>query len=1109
MNELVVIALRKPYTFVVLSILIVILGFQSVRNAATDIFPSIRIPVTSVVWAYDGMLPQDIEGRITYMFERFLTSTVEGIKYIHSHSYFGSSIINIFLQEHGVDPAQAEADITAIAQTVVNFLPPDIAPPMIMKLAPSSVPVATLQVTSDELTPGELYNLSIMRIRPLLVTVEGAILPHPYGGQDMQIGIMIDREKLLARHLTPEEVHEAVNRQNLVLPGGDMKIYSYDWVVLTNSSVLKVEDYENIPIKREGNNYIYLRDVADVNLMGRVIKNPVLVEGKQAVMIVVMKSSEASTLEVVEGVKEMIPRIEKVVPESVKLKVVNDASGFVEHSIEEVVHEILIAAALVGLIVLLLLGSWRPTAIIITTIPLSILCSLIALHASEETINVMTLGGLALAVGVLVDNATVVIENIDTHIHMGKPLETAILDGSRQILLPTFVATLAIAIVWFPLFGLTGVSGFLFGPMAKAIIFAMIASFFLSYTLLPTMAKYILHDPNAPSDHPHPDHPEIDRSAQKTYDLTEREAEEEALHNSDIGGTHFAVPVPEGEYGEKHEAKKPSFFSRFQQGFERGFNRFRDGYGGVLERAVDRRGLVVIVMLAMALLSGVLYYFNGRNFFPEIKSDIMQMHMRAPLGTRIEVSSRIASLVEHDIRRLLPGQVVDVINNCGLPVGPHNLAFIPTPTIGSQDCDITITLKNKESPVWDYRETLRKGLKELYPGTDFTFQASDLTAKILNFGSPAPIDVQINGPDPVDNFVFARKLRGRLSKIPGARDVVIQQTMNTPTLLVESDRPFGLGVDINQKNFGHNMLVATAGSYQIDLNFWLDRATGMTYPINVRIPQSELKTVDQLLTMPIQSNEGGEGSSNKLQLLGNVGTVTPIGTPGVVTHADIMPLFDIYVSPEGRDLGAVLADVRQVIHEMEDQVPHSAVVEIHGQASLMEDAYVEMIIGLIAAIALIYLLIVVNFQSWIDPFIIITALPGALAGIAWMLFLTHTNISVPALTGAVMTMGTATANSILVVAYARERIEMHGEALRAAIEAGIARFRPVLMTAAAMIFGMLPMSLGNSQNAPLGRAVMGGLIVATIFTLIFVPCVYAIIYNRRQKRTVAQPESSS
>ncbi|CAH9018915.1 efflux RND transporter permease subunit [Candidatus Nitrosacidococcus sp. I8] len=1096
MNQLVVIALKKPYTFVVLSILIIILGVQSVLKAATDIFPNIKIPVTSVVWAYSGMLPQDIEGRITYIFERFLTSTVEGIKYIHSHSYFGSSIVNIFLQDE-VDPAQAEADITAIGNTVVNFLPPDISPPMVMKLAPSSVPVATLQVTSDTLSPSDLYNLSVMRIRPLLVTVEGTILPAPYGGKNMTVGIAIDREKLLARHLTPADVHEAVNRQNLVLPGGDMKIYSKDWVVLTNSSVLTIEDYEKIPLKRKGNNYVYLRDVASVNLMGNVQQNAVIVDGKQSVMIVAMKSSEASTLSVVEGIKKAIPRIESIIPEGVQVKLVNDASAFVKESIDDVVHEIVIAAALVGTIVLVLLGSWRPTVIIATTIPLSILSALIALHATEETINVMTLGGLALSVGVLVDNATVVIENMDTHIHMGKPLETAILDGTRQILLPTFVATLAIGIVWLPLFGLSGVSGFLFGPMAKAVIYAMLASFFLSYTLVPTMAKYILHDPNAPGNHPHPDHPEIDKSAQEVYELTEKETEEEALHN--IGGTHFAKDVPDRDQDQKKKPKR--FFAQIGQSIDQGFNRFRDSYGSLLEKAMARRNFTVVVMLSFALGSWVLYAFNGRDFFPEVKSDSMQMHIRFPLGTRIEVSSRVSALIAEDIKkRLLPGKVKDIINNCGLPVGPHNLAFIPTPTIGSQDCDVTMSLTDPKSPIWEFREILREGLTKLYPGSEFTFQPSDLTGKILNFGSPAPIDVQINGPDQANNFEYVRKLHGRLKNIPGARDVVIQQTMNTPTLLVESNRAFGLGVDIHQKDFGDNMLIATAGSYQIDLNFWLDRATGMAYPINVRIPQPKLKEVNQLLAVPTQSNEGKEGR-NKLQLLGNVGTVSPIGTPGVITHADIMPLFDIYISPEGRDLGSTLEEVREIVNDMKEDLPRSAAVEIEGQAILMENAFKEMIIGLVASIVLIYLLVVVNFQSWVDPFIIITALPGALGGIAWMLFLTHTNISIPALTGAIMTMGTATANSVLVVSYARERIEMHGEAIKAALEAGVARFRPVLMTASAMIAGMIPMATGNSQNAPLGRAVIGGLTLATIFTLIFVPCVYAIIYHRHSAAT--------
>ncbi|MGH7183047.1 MAG: efflux RND transporter permease subunit, partial [Nitrospiraceae bacterium] len=683
--------------------------------------------------------------------------------------------------------------------------------------------------------------------------------------------------------------------------------------------------------------------------------------------------------------------------------------------------------------------------------PLSILTSLIGLHVLGESMNIMTLGGLALAVGILVDDATVMIENIDTHLAMGKPLELAIIDAANQIVLPTFVATLAIAIVWFPLFELSGVSGWLFKPMAEAVIFAMIASFILSRTLVPTMAKYILVDHNAPHTH---------------------------------------------EDGPLKAEKRRGFFSRFQQTFERGFDRFRDRYNGLLERAIDHRGTFVTISLAIAFVSCGLFYFNGRDFFPEIRSGILQMHLRAPLGTRIEASGRIATLVSDDIAKMLPGQVEGIISNCGLPVGPHNLAFIPTPTIGSQDCDLTIALKNGKSPVWDYRRLLRKELTKRYPGTEFTFQPADLTAKILNFGSPSPIDVQINGMDLLANYEFARKLAVKLRQIPGTSDVVIQQTMSTPTLLVEGDRTFGLGVNLVERNIAGNQLLTTAGSQQIDQQYWLDHKTGMSYQINIYTPQPQLMSINDLLTVPV-NRAGPDSSSKKPQLLGNVTTHSAVGTPGLVTHQDIMPLVDIYVSAEGRDLGGVLADVEKVVKSMEEELPQSAAIKIRGQAETMHDAYVELIVGLIGAIVLVYLLIVVNFQSWLDPFIIITALPGALAGIAWSLFLSHTNISVPALTGAIMTMGVATANSILVVSYARERLESHGDALLAAVEAGKARIRPVLMTASAMIMGMVPMAIGNSTNAPLGRAVIGGLMVATIFTLLFVPCVYAIIYNRR------------
>ncbi len=1097
MNAIVVLALRRPYTFVVFSICIVIFGVMAIFKLPTDVFPNIKIPVIAVVWSYAGLLPTEVSGRITYIYERQLTSNVEGIEHIESHSYYGSSIIKIFLQP-GVDLAAAEADIDSISQTVTKALPPDISPPMVMRLEASSVPVAMLKVTAEKgMTPADLYNLAKNKIRPFLVTIPGAILPHPYGGQDKQLLVSLDQQKLLARHLTATDVHNALGRQSVVLPAGDIKLKATDWMVQTNATPLRVEDFNNIPIKRVGNATIYMRDVADVRLGGPPQINAVLVDGKQSVLIVVMKSGEASTLEVVDGVKKAIPRIEQIAPPGVKVELLNDASVFVKDSITDVLREMALASALTGLVVLLFLGSWRATVIIATSIPLSILTAIICLHWIGQTINVMTLGGLALAVGILVDDATVMIENIDTHIEMGKPLETAIIDAANQIVIPTFVSTLCIIIVWFPLFELTGVSGWLFTPMAEAVMFAMMASFVLSRTLVPTMAKYLLVDHGHA--HPVPEETKSHKNRRKyptreeIQAMADRSAEENALAGD--GGAHFAVPVPDGYANEQ----ALGFFARAQRRFEKGFEAFRSRYSTLLEQTLSRRNAFVGTFLAIAIASGGLFFFNGQEFFPEIKSGSLQMHMRAPLGTRIEKSGRIASLVSNDIERLLPGQVEGIVSNCGLPVGPHNLAFIPTPTIGAQDCDMTIALRNDASPVWDYRRTLRKALTERYPGTEFTFQPADLTAKILNFGSPSPIDVQINGGDQYASYNFARKLAGKLRKISGAVDVVIQQTMRTPTLLVEGNRSLGLGIKLTEKDIADNLLMTLSGSQQVDQQFWLDQKDGNSYQINVYTPQPQLTRMQDLLTIPVDAGEV-EASKNETQLLGGVASISAVGTPGVVTHANIMPLFDIYVSAEGRDLGGVLDDVKEAAKSLEKELPRGASLEIHGQAETMHGAYIELIGGLIAAIVFIYLLIVVNFQSWLDPFIIITALPGALAGIAWSLFLTHTNLSVPALTGAIMCMGTATANSILVVSYARERLEWHGEAIRAALEAGYARIRPVIMTASAMVIGMLPMSMSNSQNAPLGRAVIGGLIVATFATLFFVPCVYAMVYGKKSSK---------
>ncbi|WP_019091601.1 efflux RND transporter permease subunit [Komagataeibacter europaeus] len=1054
MNAIVVTALRRPYTFVVLSILIVVFGIMSVLRTPTDVFPNIKIPVVSVVWTYGGMLPEEFAGRIIYNYELMVTSTVEGIEHMESSSYYGRGIVNIYFQP-GTDIGKAEAEVTAISQTVIKQLPENIPSPMVMSLDASSVPVLTLQVTSDRQTPSDLFKLAMIRVRPLLVTVPGAVVPQAYGGMDSFVMVALNQQQLQAHHLSAMDVQNALRGQNIVLPAGDQKISATDWMVQTNATPRSMKELGDIPVKRVGNAVIYVHDVADVYRGSHPQTNLVLVKGQQGVEIVVMKSGDASTLDVVAGAKALLPRIQKLLPPDVKVSILGDASVFVKDSIFDVVREMLTAAALTGMVVLLFLGSWRPTVIIATSIPLAILCAIIGLNWAGQTINVMTLGGLALAVGILVDDATVMIENIDAHLEMGKALEPAIIDAANQIVIPTFVATTCICIVWLPLFGLSGVAGWLFMPMAEAIIFAMIASFILSRTLVPTMAKYLL-----------------------------------AGHSvAGHGDSHHCEP-------QVHNLQYPKRLpERFQQAFERGFNNFREGYAGVLERAIARRGRFVGIFLGVSVCSLGLYLVAGRDFFPETKSGTIQMHMRAPLGTRIEVAGREASLVEDRVNQLFPGKVESMIENCGLPEGAHNQAFIPTPTIGTQDCDITIALKDEETPVWNDRTILRHDLSARFPGTVFTFQPADLTAKILNFGSPAPIDIQISGPDLRDNYDYARLLVNRLRSVPGAADVVIQQTMKTPTLFVQGNRTFGQATGMTEADLANNELMTLSGSQTVDPQYWLDPATGITFPLNVYVSQDQLTHFNNLMTIPVDKGDG-DPQGRHMQLLGGISNVSATGTPGQVSHFNSMPEVDIYVSAEGADLGQVTTGVQRVLDQTRGNVPSTAAVVVRGQTETMRHAYVELVFGLVVSVLLIYLLIVVNFQSWLDPFIIITALPGALAGIAWALFVTHTRLSVPALTGAIMCMGTATANSILVVSFARERIEEHGDALRAALEAGYGRIRPVLMTALAMVIGMVPMAMSNSQNAPLGRAVIGGLLVATVSTLLFVPCVYAILHNR-------------
>ncbi|MDF1646671.1 MAG: efflux RND transporter permease subunit [Legionellaceae bacterium] len=1051
MKNLIKIALQKPYTFVVLAILIIIMGLKSIYTSSTDVFPDIKIPVVAVVWSYSGLLPSDVSGRITFLHERAITRTVEGVQKIESNSYYGISIIKVFLQP-GIDVAKAEAEITAISQNVIKILPPDISPPMVMKLSASSVPVAMLEIASDDLSRAELFNIATTKIRPQLVTIKGAILPLPYGGTTRQVMVSLDPQKLYAKNMTAYDVLTKLQEQNLILPAGSEKINTIQWMVKNNAAPLKVDDFNKLPIKTINGATVFLRDVGYTSLSGAPQQNSVLVDGKQAIMLVVMKSSDVSTLSVVDGVKKAIPEIEKTLGGKVKITILNDAAKFVKDSIKEVVQEMLTATFLTGLVVLLFIGSWRSTIIISFSIPLSILTAIICLQLFKETINVMTLGGLALAVGILVDNATVMIENIHSHLAMNKPKKEAIIDAANQIIIPTFISTLCITLAWMPLFGITGISGFLFKPMALAIMFAMAASFMLSITLVPTMADYLLKEHETPDN-------------------------------------DSAVQKPQSSY------KIMNALLQFQTNFEHQFEIFKANYQLLLEKAIQHRRKFILYFVGFCALSSTLFLINGQDFFPEIKSGTLQMHLRAPLGTRVGTSGEIASYVSRDIKKLLPGQVEKVISNCGLPVGPHNLAFIPTPTIGSQDCDLTIILRNKESPVWTDRNILREGLKTLYPGTIFTFQPADLTAKIINFGSPAPIDVHVVGYNMEENYEYAKKLANQFRMIAGATDVTVQQTLTTPTLLTNADRTFGLNVALTEKDIALNMILATAGSQQFFQQYWLNHTTGIAYRLNLYTPQYIMHSVNQLTSVPVKKTED-DSNLESIQLAGNITDIKLIGTPGVISHHNVMPLFNIYVSAEGRALGSVLNDVKQVIKKNMNQKPQKATVEIHGQSKTMKSAYAELLFGFVFAIVLIYLLIVVNFQSWLDPFIILTGLIGAIAGTSLFLFLTRTNLSVPALTGLIMSVGTATANSILVVAYARERMEVHGNSIKAAIESGHARIRPVLMTALAMIIGMAPMSLSNTTNAPLGKAVIGGLILATFTTLFFVPCIYTVVYRK-------------
>jgi multidrug efflux pump subunit AcrB len=1044
MNAIVLIALKRPYTFVVLAILILIFGGRAALRTPTDVFPNIGIPVVAVIWTYNGLTPEDMSGRVIYYYERSLTTTVANIEHIESESLYGRGIVKVFFQP-GTDVAAAQAQVTAISQTVLKQLPAGITPPQVLSYNASSVPVLELQVAADQMTGSQLYDLASNLIRPGLVAVPGVAIPSPYGGTASDVEVDLNQQKLLAHHLSAQDVGHALAQQNIVLPAGDEKIGALDFLVETNASPVEIATFNSLPIKTVNGAVVTVGDVAYVHLGGPPQTNAVLVKGHQSVLLEILKAGDASTLEVVAGVKAKIPQLEQTLPAGVKITIVSDASTFVRKSVADVLQEMATAAVLTGLVVLVFLGSGRSTMIVATSIPLAILSSIAALAAFGQTINVMTLGGLALAVGILVDDATVMIENIDAHLEKGLELEPGIIEAANQIVVPTLVSTLCICIVWLPLFQLSGIAGYLFLPLAEAIIFAMLASFILSRTLVPTMAAYLLR-----------------------------------------------AQVAERKAGDKPKG----FFGRFHARFEQRFERFRVRYRELLTEALARRWGFILGFLAIPLVSIILVPFLGRDFFPSIKSGEIDMHFRAPIGLRLEEASKVAVLVDQALHQLLPGQIANVIENCGLPSSGINQAYSASATIGPQDCDVTISLKNQASPIDEYLATLRAQLPKLFPGTVFTFPPGDITAKILNFGLPAPIDVQIVGRDIGVNMTYAYQVAAAMQRIAGIADVAIQQSLAEPTLLISAHRAFALGAGLTESNIADNTLATLSGSGQTAPTYWLDSKTGVSHLVNLQTPQDQLTSVNDLETIPIDQGDG-DPTGRGTQLLGGLSDITQTGRPLEVSHRDIMPVIDIYASTQGLDLGSVSTSVDKVLKELKGGVPHGASVSVQGQSVTIKDAYSQLLIGLAFSIVLVYLVIVVNFQSWLDPFIIITALPGALTGIIWALFLTGTTLSVPALTGAIMCMGTATANSILVVSFARDEMAAHGDAVRAAIAAGYTRIRPVLMTAAAMIIGMLPMSMSNTQNAPLGRAVIGGLLVATVATLLFVPCVFALLHQKK------------
>jgi len=1052
------VALKRPFTFIVLAILIVIFGGLSVFRTPTDIFPDIRIPVIAVVWTYRGLSPDEMAGRVIYYYERQLSTVVTDIDHIESQSLTGVGIVKIFFHP-GTDIRTATAQVTSISQTVLKQMPPGITPPEILNYNASTVPILQLALSSPSLAEKDIFDLGQNFIRPALASVQGTAIPTPYGGKERQIQINLDPEALQADHLSAQDLELALAAQNQIIPAGTIKMGDFEYDVKLNNSPSVVDELNNLPVKQENGTTIYMRDVAHVADSNPPQRNVVRMNGRRSVLMTVLKSGSVSTLNIVDDVKALLPRLRQTLPSSLKILPVADQSIFVRAAISGVVREGAIAAALTALMILLFLGSWRSTLIIVISIPLAILFSIALLSATGQTLNIMTLGGLALAVGILVDDATVTTENINWHLEQGKGVAQAILDGAQQIVTPAFVSFICICIAFVPMFFLPGVSGFLFAPMAMAVVFGLLGSFILSRTLVNTLANYFLVA--------HGDRKDV---AVARY------------HDASRG--HYPKNV----------------LVRFQHGFELRFEWVRANYKRYLTFALEHRVRFAAGFIGFVLLSFLLVPFLGRNFFPAVDAGVISLHVRAPMGTRIEETASLFDHIEARIRQVIPpDQLGSIVDNIDLPVSGTNRAYINTGSVGPEDGDVLISLNENHAPTADYVKRLRLTLPRSFPGSTFSFLPADIVSQILNFGSPAPIDVVVAGPDKEKDEAYATELVKQIAPIPGAVDVRLEQSSHYPQFGVDVDRTRAGRVGVTERDVTNSLVVNLASSFQVAPTFWLNPKNGVSYPIVIQTPQYRLDTLGGLQTMPITGAKPGS-----VQLLGGISDIHREVSDAVESHYAIQPAFDVYATTQGRDLGAVANAIQHVLDKTQHDLPPGATVTLRGQVQTMNEAFSGLFFGLAEAIVLIYLLMVVNFHSWTDPFVIIMALPAALAGIAWVLFTTDTTLSVPALTGAIMCMGVATANSVLVVSFARERLAQTGDALHAAIDAAVTRFRPVLMTALAMIIGMAPMALGlgegGEQNAPLGRAVIGGLLFATFATLFFVPALFAMVRGRSSQK---------